>query len=123
MRVVLLILTCSFLAGCPPYIKTYVHNESDDTIHVGSSLAHDRLTTIRAGRTKTVQAGSVDDVCFELSTGGEVKVYSIDPNSGPYISSTLYGGRLDFHFEDGAMYVRSSTGERFEILAQAHCIE
>ena len=123
MRVVLLILICSFLAGCPPYVKIYAHNESDDTIRIGSLRADNRVTTIRAGRADTIQAGSLGDVCFELSAGGEVRIYSIDPNSGPYINSTAYGGRLDFHFADGAMYVRSNTGERLEILAQAQCIE
>ena len=117
MRVVLLILSCSFLAGCPPYVKIYVHNDSDHTIRVGSSCAQGEMTTIRAGRAKTIQSGSVDDVCFELIAGGEVRIYSIDLNSGPYMSSAAYGGRLDLHYKDGAVHVRSNTGERLEILA------
>ena len=123
MRIVLLVLTCAFLAGCPPYLKIYIHNNSDNTIHVESRRAQNEVTTIRAGRAKTIQAGSVDDVCFELSAGSDVRIYSIDPNSGPYIKSTAYGGRLDFHFGNDGMYVRSNTGERLEIFGQAQCVE
>ena len=123
MRVALLVLTCAFLAGCPPYLKIYIHNDSDNTIHVESLSTRNSVTTIRAGRAKRIQAGSVDKVCFELSVGSEVRLYSIDSNSGPYVNSTAYGGRLDFHFEDDAMYVRSNTGERFEMFVQTQCGE
>lgn len=123
MRVILLILACLFLAGCPPHIKVYVHNDSDDTIRVGSSRAQGEMTTIRAGRAKKIQSGSIDDVCLELSAGGDVRIYSIDLNSGPYISSTAYGGKVDLHYEDGAVHVRSNAGERLEILARAQCLE
>jgi hypothetical protein len=123
MRVVLLVLTFFFLAGCPPYVKVYVHNDSDDTIRVESLRAQSKMTTIRAGRARTIQAGSMDDVCFELSAGGDVRIYSIDPNSGPYINNTTYGGRLNFYYEDGAMYVGSKTGERFEIFPRLQCAE
>lgn len=123
MRVASLILTCVFLAGCPPYVKIYLHNDCDSTIRVETLGAQSNVTTIRAGRAKKIWAGSMDDVCFELSVGSNVRVYSIDPNSGPYTHSTAYGGRLDFHFADDAMYVRSNTGERLEISAGAQCIE
>lgn len=123
MRVVLLVLACSFLAGCPPHIKVYVHNDSDDTIRVGSSRTQSEMTTIRGGQAKTIQAGSVDDVCLEVSVGGDARIYSIDFNSGPYINSTAYGGKMDLHYEDGAIYVRSNKGERLEIFARAQCIE
>ena len=123
MRVVLLGLTCVLLAGGPVYLKIYIHNNSNNTIHVESLRAHNKVTTIRAGRAKTIQNGSLDSVCFELSVGSDVRLYSIDPNSGPYIDSTAYGGRLDFHFVDDAIYVRSNTGERLEISAQPKCVE
>jgi hypothetical protein len=123
MRVVVLVLTCAFLAACPAYLKIYVHNNSDNTIHVESLRAQNKVTAIRAGRAKTIQNGSLDNVCFELSVGGDVRIYSIDPNSGPYIHSTAYGGRLDFYFVDDAMYIRSSTGERLEIFVQEQCVE
>jgi hypothetical protein len=123
MRTALLVLTCAFLAGCPVYLKVYIHNDSDNSIHVESLRAQNTVTIIRAGRAKTIQTGSVDDVCFELSVGGDVRIYSIDPNSGPYIKSTAFGGRLDFHFGGDGMYVRSNTGERLEIFGQAQCVE
>ena len=123
MRVVLLVLACAFLAGCPPHLKVYVHNNSDDTIRVVSSRTQSEMTTIRAGRAKTIQAGSVDDVCLEVSVGGDVRVYSLDFNSGPYINSTEYGGRVDLQYESGAIYVRSNKGEQLEILARAQCVE
>ena len=123
LRVALLILTCAFLAGCPPYLKIYVHNDSDNDIRARSLSMQSNVRTISPGRAKTIQAGSVDDVCFELSVGSDVSIYSIDPNSGPYINSTAYGGRLDFHFADDAMYVRFNTGERLKISARARCIE
>ena len=123
MRVVLLILACVFLAGCPPFIKVYFHNDSADTVHVESLSAKRQMTTIRAGQAEAIQAGSGANVCFELSVGGDARIYGIDPNSGPYITSTAYGGRLDLHFEDDAMYVRSNTGERLEVLPQAQCNE
>ena len=123
MRIVLLVLACSFLAGCPPHLKVYVHNNSDDTIRVGSSRTQSEMTTIGAGRAKTIQAGSVDDVCLEVSVGGDVRVYSLDFHSGPYINSTTYGGRVDLHYEGGAIYVRSNKGEQLEILARAQCVE
>ena len=123
MRIVLLVLTCAFLAGCPPYLKIYVHNNSDNTIHVESRRAQNEVTTIRAGRAKTIPNSSLENVCFELRVGSDVRIYSIDPNSGPYINGTAYGGRLDFHFGDDVMYVRSNTGERLEIFVQAQCVE
>jgi len=123
MRTALLVLTCAFLAGCPVYLKVYIHNDSDNSIHVESLRAQNTVTIILAGRAKTIQTGSVDDVCFELSVGGDVRIYSIDPNSGPYIKSTAFGGRLDFHFGGDGMYVRSNTGERLEIFGQAQCVE
>jgi len=123
MRATLLILTCSFLTGCPVQLKTYIHNDSDISIRAKSLRAQNEVITIRAGRSKAIQTGSADDVCFELSVGGDTRIYSIDPNSGPYINSTAYGGRLDFHFGDDGMYIHSKTGERLEIFAQAHCVE
>lgn len=123
MRAALLTLTCTFLAGCPVYLKAYIHNDSDDTIHVESLRAQDDVTVIPAGRVKTIQKGSADDVCFELSVGGDTRIYSLDPNSGPYIKSTAYGGRLDFHYGEDGMYVRSNTGKRLEIFDQAQCVE
>ena len=123
MRAALLVLTCAFLAGCPVYLKIYIHNDSDNTIHVESLRTQNKVTIIRAGRAKTIQAGSVLYVCFELSVGSDARIYSFDPNSGPYIKSTAYGGRLDFHFGDNGMYVRSNTGERLEIFGQAQCVE
>ena len=123
MRVVLIVLTCAFLAGCPAYLKIYIHNNSDNIIHVESLRVQNKVTTIRAGRAKKIQNGSLDSVCFELSVGSTVWIYSIDPNSGPYIDSTAYGGRLDFYFVDDAMYVRSNTGERLEISVQTQCVE
>ena len=123
MRVVLLIVTCFFLAGCPPYVKIYIHNESDDTVRVETLSARSKVTTVRAGRAKTIQAGSEANVCFELGVGRDARIYGIDPNSGPYISNTAYGGRLDLHFADDAMYVRSKTGERVEVFPRAQCIE
>lgn len=123
MRVASLILTCVFLAGCPPYVKIYLHNHSDKAIRVETLGAHSNVTTIRAGRAKKIRAGSMDDLCFELSVGSDVRIYSIDPNSGPYTHSTAYGGRLDLLFADDAMYVRSNTGERLEISAGAQCTE
>jgi len=123
MRQALLILTCALLAGCPPYLKIYVHNDSKDTIRVESLPKQNQVTTIRAGRAKVIQAGSVDYVCFELSTGRDARIYGIDSNSGPYTKSTAYGGRLDFYFAGDAMYVRSGTRERLEIFAQAQCTE
>ena len=123
MRFALLGLSCVFLAGCPVYVKIYLHNDSDNSIHVESLLVQDRAATVPPGRTKTIQAGSVLNVCFELSAGSDVRIYSIDPNSGPYIRSAMYGGRLDLHFENDAMYIRSNTGERLEIPAQEQCVE
>jgi hypothetical protein len=108
MRIVLLVLTCAFLAGCPPYLKIYVHNNSDNTIHVESRRAQNEVTTIRAGRAKTIPNSSLENVCFELSVGSDVRIYS---------------SRLDFHFGDDVMYVRSNTGERLEIFVQAQCVE
>ena len=123
LRVPALILACALLAGCPPHLKIHVHNDGDNDIRVESLVTQNDATSIRAGRAKVIQAGSVDEVCFELSVGGDVRIYSIDPNSGPYIKSTSYGGRLDFHFADDAMYVRTNTGERVNLSAQAHCLE
>ena len=123
MRVVLLIIACVFLAGCPPFIKVYFHNDSDDTVRVESLSAKRQMTTIRAGDAEAIQAGSEADVCFELSVGSDARIYGIDPNAGPYITSTAYGGRLDIHFEGDAMYVRSNTGERLEVLSRAKCNE
>ena len=123
MRVALLILTCAFLAGCPPRLKIYVHNDSHDPIRIGSLGAQNRVISIGAGRVQRIQAGSMDDVCFELSVGSDVRIYSIDPNSGPYINSTAYGGRLDLHFADNVMYVQSNTGEQVEVFIQAQCLE
>ena len=123
MRVTLLILTCVFLAGCPPNIRVYFHNDSDDTVRVETVRTQNKVTTIRAGRAKTIQDGSERNVCFELSVGSDARIYGIDPNSGPYMTSTAYGGRLDFHFADDAMYVRTKTGERVEVFPRAQCIE
>lgn len=123
MRVALLILTCIFLAGCPPFLKVYFHNDSDDTVRVETLRAQSTVTTMRAGRAKIIQAGSEANVCFALSVGRDARIYSIDPNSGPYITSTAYGGRLDFHFADDAMYISSKTGERVEIFPRTQCIE
>ena len=123
MRVVLLIIACVFLAGCPPFIKVYFHNDSDDTVRVESLSAKRQMTTIRAGQVEAIQAGSEADVCFELSVGSDARIYGIDPNSGPYITSTAYGGRLDLHFADDAMYVRSNSGERLEVFPRTECNE
>jgi hypothetical protein len=71
------------LAGCPPYLKIYVHNNSDNTIHVESRRAQNEVTTIRAGRAKAIPNSSLENVCFELRVGSDVRIYSIDPNSGP----------------------------------------
>lgn len=123
MRVVLLILACVFLTGCPPFIKVYFHNDSGDTVRVETLSAKRQKMTIRPGQAEAIQAGSEADVCFELSIGKETRIYGVDPNSGPYINSTAYGGRVDLHYEDSAIYVRSNKGERLEILASAQCVE
>ncbi len=121
MRATLPILTCIFLAGCPVHLKVYVHNDSDSTIQVESLRAKTGVTAIRANRTKTVQTGSSGYLCLELSVGGDTRVYSFDPNSGPYMKSSAYGGRVDFYFGNDGMYVHSKTGERLEVYDQAQC--
>jgi hypothetical protein len=121
MRALFSVLTCIFLVGCPAYVKTYVHNEGAESVLVTSLRTQSGETTIRAGHTKTIQKGSESHVCFQLGTLGESRIYNIDPNSGPYIKSTAYGGRLDLYIRGNRVFVQTKNGEQQEIVSQRQC--
>lgn len=121
MRALFPVLACVFLAGCPVYVKTYVHNEGAEPVLVKSLRAQSGETTIRAGHTKTIQKGSESQVCFQLNILRESRIYNIDPNSGPYIKSTAYGGRLDLYIRGNRVFVQTQNGAQQEIFSQGQC--
>lgn len=121
MRTLFPLLTCLFLVGCPAYIKTYVHNEGAESIVVTSLHPRSGETTIRAGHAKTIQKGSESHVCLQLDTLRESRIYNIDPNSGPYMKSTAYGGRLDLYIRDKRVFVQTENGEQQEVVSQRQC--
>ena len=121
MRALIPVLTCSFLAGCPVYVKTYVHNGGSEPVLVRSLQPQSGEMTIRAGHAKTIHKGSERHVCFQLSILGESRIYLIDPNSGPYIKSKTYGGRLDLHIRDNRVFVQTQNGEQREIFSREQC--
>jgi hypothetical protein len=121
MRALFVVFACFFLAGCPPHIKLYVHSESSEPVLVRTLQPHPGETTIRAGQTKTIHKGSESHVCFQLSIIGESRIYLIDPNSGPYIKSETFGGRLDLYIRNNRVFVQTKNGEQREIFSREQC--
>jgi hypothetical protein len=121
MRVLILVLACFFLAGCPPHIRIYVHNGSSEPVLVRTLHPHPGEKTIRAGHAKIIHKGSESHVCFQLRILGESRIYLIDPNSGPYIKSDTFGGRLDLYIRDNRVFVQTNNGKQREIFTREQC--
>ena len=122
MRSVIVILSCSFLTGCPPVTRLYLHNKSEDTLVYKSYRERVEPTKIKPGRTKWVPLRSDESSsCVELEVNGDVRYYEASLEARMTGQSTGYGSRIDAYYQYGRMFVQKSSGDWLEVESRDSC--
>ena len=121
LKVLLSVIFCLVLVGCPAQQRIYIHNQSSSTLSSDYAPSNDAQVRIPPGRTKYVLLLDWSKLCLPLRVDGQAVAFEMPMAVLTQSREKRYGSRLDLYLSEEGLHYRSKTGSYTRLNEMEFC--